>query len=138
MKRPLAVVAAVLVAAVVLVSVGRWERGRRADRENAGMETVAEAVGAIESPTLRGFRILASFDCLTYRRGRVPYALELCIDNEGRLVEAIDRRSGEPRIWSLRDDPTRARVRFDRRTVDRLLEHMGVPDRLLPTRAGDA
>jgi hypothetical protein len=138
MRRVVVLAAAVLVAAVALVAIGRWERGQRASEENAGMHTVVQEVGPIGSPSLRGFRILANFDCLVYRRGRVPYALELCIDDEGRLVEAIDRRSGEPHIWSLRDDPTRASVRFDRREVDRLLDMMGVPDRLLPTRTGDA
>ena len=94
MRRYVVLAAAVLVAAAALVVVGRWERGQRADEENAGMRTVVAEVGPIDSPSLRGFRILASFDCLVYRRGRVPYALELCIDDEGRLVEAIDRRSG--------------------------------------------
>ena len=132
------IAAAALIAAAGLVAVGRWERGQRASEENAGMRTVVQEVGPIGSSSLRGFRILAKFDCLVYRRGRVAYALELCIDDDGRLVEAIDRRSGEPHIWSLRDDPPRASVRFDRREVDRLLDMMGVPDRLLPTRTGDA
>lgn len=138
MRRSVLVAAAVLVTVGFLVGVGRWERGERAGKENAGMQQVVDAVGPIGSPSLRGFRILANFDCLVYRRGRVPWALELCIDDEGRVVEAIDRRSGEPRIWSLRDDPASARLRLDRREVDRLLGMMGVPDRLLPTRTGDA
>ena len=126
--------AAVIVA--LLVVIGRWERANRVDRQVAGMRTVVSAVGPIDSPSLHGFRVLANFDCLVYRRDENPYALELCVDDEGRLVEAIDRRSGDPRIWSLRDDRTRARLRLDRREVDALLRRMGVPDRLLPTASG--
>jgi len=40
-------------------------------------------------------------------------------------VEAIDRRSGTPRIASLREDPGAATVRVDRGEVDRLLRAFG-------------
>lgn len=118
---------------VALIPVGRWERGRRADEEQEGMRSVLAAVGPLDSPSLAGFRVLARFDCLVYRRPGNRFALELCVDDGGRLVEAIDRRSGNPRIWSLRDDPTESKIRLDRRRVDALLVRMGVPPRLLPT-----
>jgi hypothetical protein len=128
-----ATLAAVLVL-LLLVPVGRWERGRRADTETRGMGTVVAAVGALDSPTLRGFRVLANFDCLLYERDRNDFALELCVDDEGRVVEAIDRRGdGDPRIWSLRDDPASSDLRLDRVLVNRLLLRMGVPQRLLPS-----
>jgi hypothetical protein len=40
------------------------------------------------------------------------------------VVEAFDRRAEEPKIWSLRDDPTRSTLRVDRNEVDRLLDRM--------------
>jgi hypothetical protein len=124
-------VLAVLVALVALVAVGRWERDRRADEETAGMRRVVLAVGPLDRPDLAGFRYFMHFQCLAYRRPQHPLALELCVDPDGRVVEAIDRRSGEPKIWSLRDDPTASDVRVDRAEVDRLLLRMGVPRHLI-------
>ena len=116
----------------VLVLLGNWERGRRADEEADGMRRVLATVGALDSPTLRGFRILANFQCLVYERGRNDFALEVCVDDDGRVVEAIDRRDATPEIWSVRDDPTRSDVRVDRAEVDRLLRRMNVPVEALP------
>jgi len=122
---------AAVVLAVLLVAVGRWERSRRAREQVDGMRTVLTAVGRLDNPTLKSFRVLVSFQCLLYERGGSPVALEVCFDPAGRLVEAIDRRGDEPRIWSLRDDPTRSTIRVDRSEVDRLLEREGVPRRLI-------
>jgi hypothetical protein len=132
-RRLLVVAGAALLGLLLLVPVGRWERGNRAGEEIEGMRTVLAAVGDLDSPTLRGFRVLAGFDCLLYERNRDDFALELCVDDEGRVVEAIDRRGGgDPRIWSLRDDPTSSELRVERPVVNRLLLRMGVPQRLLP------
>ncbi len=114
-----------LVALAVLVLVGRWERGHRADVQNRGMGRVLAAVGPLDQPSLDAFRYLFNFQCLLYKRGTNPFALELCTDAQGRLVETIDRRSGSPRIWSLRDDPIRATIRLDRVEFDRLLNRLG-------------
>ena len=54
-----------------------------------------------------------------------------CFDADGRVVEAFDRRQGEAKIWSLREDPTSSTLRRDRAEVDRLLVRMGVPQRLI-------
>jgi hypothetical protein len=145
MSRRTLVVGAVAAAAILaLIPVGRWERQHRADVEMRGMEKVLAAMGPLDekrcpatsaspSSCLKGFRVLANFDCLVYQRGGYPYALEVCADDDGRVIETIDRRSGDPRISSLRDDPTSSDVRVDRREFDRLLVRMGVPARLLPT-----
>lgn len=128
------IAAGLLAAFLILVGVvfvGRWERERRADEQVRGMAKVLVAVGSLDGPTLSAFRYLQDFQCLAYRRERNLLALELCVDAEGRVVEAIDRRSGEPKISSLRDDPTRSTLRVDRREVDRLLVRMGVPRRLI-------
>jgi hypothetical protein len=132
-RRPLVLSAVSAAAIVALIPVGRWERQHRADEEMRGMERVLAAVGPLDAPSLKGFRVLANFDCLVYRRGKNLYALEVCVDDQGRVVEAIDRRTGDPKISSLRDDRTSSEIRVDRREVDRLLVLMGVPARLLPT-----
>jgi hypothetical protein len=136
LRRALAISIAAVVAVGLLIAVGLWERDRRAEEEVRGMRSVVAAVGPLDSSSLRGFRLLSGFDCLVYGRSGVPYALELCVNDDGRLIEAIDRRSGDPEIWSLRDDPSRSTIRLDRDEVDRLLRRMGVPDRLLPSGSG--
>lgn len=132
-RRRVLVVVAALLALVALVFVGRWERGHRAETQVDGMQGVMRTVGALDNPSLTAFRYFNHFQCLVYRRPRIRLALELCFDGDGRLIEAIDRRSGDPRIWSLRDDPTRSTIHVDRVEVDRLLERMGVPRGYLPT-----
>ena len=121
-----------VVVLVALVPIGAWERERRADDESAGMRSVLQQVGPLDSPDLRGFRIFANFECLVYERGRNDFAFELCVDDRGRVVEAIDRRDGTPEVWSLRDDPSRSEAMVDRGEVNRLLRRMNVPDEYLP------
>ena len=124
--RRLAVGAVVLVAVLAaLVPLGRWERGHAAREETAGMRRTLALVGPLDSPALSGFRVFPAFDCLTYRRGSNPFALELCFDHAGRLIETIDRRTSTRRISSLREDPTRSTIRFDPDVVRRLLHEMG-------------
>ena len=123
--RAAVVLAMAIVSLALLVVVGRWEGRRHADKENAKILRIREAVGRLDRPRPTGFRILNPFTCLTYRRGPNKYALELCVDGAGRVVEAIDRRSGTPRIASLREDPGAATVRVDRGEVDRLLSSFG-------------
>jgi hypothetical protein len=118
--------AAIAVALIAgLAASGRWERSREVRREVAGFHVVQRLIGPVDSPSLSGFRRLAGFDCLTYRRGQNRLALELCVDGSGRVVEAIDRRRFTRRIWSLRFDGSRSADRVDRPTVDRLLRKMG-------------
>jgi hypothetical protein len=123
-RRRLLVAAAVLVA---LVPLGLYEGERRAGAEMRAMARMRAAVGPLDSPSLVGYRVLPGFDCLVYRRPDAPFALEVCFDGEGRLVEAIDRRSGRTEFASLRDDPAASTLRVDRREIDRLLRMMGAP-----------
>ena len=133
MRRYAVAAAACALALAALVAVGIWERGHRAESEVAGMGRVLTIVGPLDNPSLTAFRYFNTFQCLVYRRSGIRLALEVCFDGDGRLIEAIDRRSGQPDIWSLRDDPTRSTIRVDRVEVDRLLERMGVPKGYLPT-----
>lgn len=120
--------ALVLVAVLAaLIPLGRWERGHAAHEEVAGMRRTLALVGPLDSSTLSGFRVFPAFDCLTYRRGADPFALELCFDHAGRLIETIDRRTATRRISSLRADPTRSTIRFDPDVVRGLLHKMGAP-----------
>lgn len=124
--RTRSLVAAGLVAvAAVLVAAGRLERSSQASREVNGFHVVQRLIGPLDSPSLSGFRVEPAFDCLTYRRGANPLALELCVDRAGRVVEAIDRRRFVRRIWSLRFEPAASTDRVSRAEVDRLLRKMG-------------
>lgn len=131
MTRVAVIAAGGIAALAALGAVGTWERERRADDQSQGIAAVLASVGRLDSPSLHGFRILVNFQCLVYERGRNEFALELCVDHDGRVVEAIDRLGGEPLVWSVRDDPTRSNVRVDRATVERLLRRMNVPQRYL-------
>jgi len=124
-----ALAAAAVVAALAVLLVGRWERGRHADAEARGMRSVLAEIGPLDGPKLSRFRYLPQFQCLLYERGGDVVAFEVCADPEGRVVEAIDRRRYPPRIWSLREDATRASVRVDRAQFDRLLLRLGLPPR---------
>jgi hypothetical protein len=117
-----------------LVFLGRWE-GRHHERaEIAGMQRVLDLVGPLDNPSLSAYRIDIDFefDCLIYRRGSNRYALELCFDRSGRLVEAIDRRRSKEYIASLREHPEASTIRVDRALVVRLLKRLGAP----PPRGG--
>ncbi|MFN2468597.1 MAG: hypothetical protein ABR521_10775 [Gaiellaceae bacterium] len=127
-------IAAVLAFAVLagVIAVGRWERGRHVREELRGLRQIRQLVGPLDGPTLSAYRIGVAlrFDCLLYRRGGNRFALELCFDGRGRLVEAIDRRdSGDPTIASLREEPDASTIVVDRALVDRLLHRLGAPGR---------
>jgi hypothetical protein len=122
---PLVLVAVVLAALATLVVVGRWEGRRHARTENRGIAEIRALVGPLDSSSLDRYRLLTQFSCLLYGRRGNAFALELCIDRIGRVVEAIDRRDRrQPRIFSLREDPSAATVRVDRAEVDRLLHRL--------------
>jgi len=114
---------------VVLAFVGRWEGRRHAHSELAGMRKTLAAVGPLDNRTLSAYRIDidSRFDCLIYKRGTNRLALELCFDRTGRLVETIDRRSGAPKISTLREDPGASTIHFDWAEVVRLLKRLGAP-----------
>jgi hypothetical protein len=123
-RRRLVFLLVAALAALVLVGIGRWERARHADDQNEGIARVRAEVGELDSDTLAGFRFLARFQCLVYSRAQNEFALELCVDRDGRVIEAIDRRSGETEYWSLREDVELADVRVDRGEVERLIVRM--------------
>jgi len=120
-----AVAVALVAVAAVVVFVGRWERRSWVDAQLAGMRRVVHLVGPLDQPLLSGYRLQPQFDCLVYRRGGNVFALELCVAGDGRLIEAIDRRSADRRYYDLHADPGAAAIRINRAEVDRLLRKMG-------------
>ena len=120
-----ALAVAVIVVAAALDTNGRWERGREGHRESNGFRVVERLIGPLDSGSLSGFRVFPSFDCLTKHHRTNPHTHEHCVDHSGRVVEAIDRRSYDRRIWSLRFDPSRSSVRVSEPEVRRLLRKMG-------------
>jgi hypothetical protein len=117
---------AVLVAAAVLVAVGRWEQRHAARKETAGMRTVLAAIGnRIDSPALSGFRV-GPPDCLAYHDAEMLLALQLCFDRQGRLVEAVDRRPQDPKYYSLEYKPSLATIRFPREQINVLFQRIAL------------
>jgi hypothetical protein len=123
------VVVAVAAVLVALIPIGRWEARRHARAENAGMRTVIAAIGRFDSASLDAYRqgVGTGFDCLLYKRGANPFALEFCFDSQGRVIEAYDRRGSSPKIWSLREDPSAATIHVDRAPLERLLAALEKP-----------
>jgi hypothetical protein len=123
-SRVVAVALAAAVAVVALVAVGRWGARHDVRHEVRGMADVERLIGPLDDRSLSGYRVFPTMDCLTYRRGANALALELCVDPAGRVVEAIDRRRADRRIFSLRYDASASTLRVDRDAVDRLLHRM--------------
>ncbi len=118
------IILGVVAVAVGLVVLGRWERSNWVDEQLRGMQRTRALVGPLDQSELSGYRVEPGFQCLVYRRGFNPYALELCVEPTGRLVETIDRRTSTRDIASLRADPEAATIQLPRAEVDRLLRRM--------------
>ena len=93
----------------VAVLYGRAE-GRSAVRnQQRQLDRLRKAVGPrLLRPGFTTYDGASGLTCLIYAaRGR-SLGLELCFDPQGRLVEAVDRRTPNERIASLRWDPASA------------------------------
>ena len=113
-RRALTLGGVAVVVILVAVPVGRWEERRANAAQARGATALLAAIGdPIASPLRDAHRLSWSADCLLYRNGEDPFAMELCFDAQGRLVEAIDRRSGSSRIWSFRPEPAASPLRID-------------------------
>jgi hypothetical protein len=121
LRRSASVAAGVLVVALALVVVGRRERMSERKSNLDGIAAVRYLVGSrIDHPV--SYRVPAGLWCLIYgATGRPFAALELCVDREGRLVEAVDRRGSVPRFYSVTSEPGVADERLPLSTVNRLL-----------------
>jgi hypothetical protein len=112
-RRRLALIGAgVVVSAIVIVVVGRFERRSEQRRNLNGIALVRSLVGAqIGKPD--NYRVSPGLYCLLYGEGGRSFALELCDDQYGRLVEAVDRRGTLPVFYSLTSEPGIANERVD-------------------------
>ncbi len=119
MRRAVAICAAV---AVALVLAGRWQAGRDIDAQLRGIDGSFRA--AARRPVPEAWRLTGELRCLLYPSGPTVMAYELCFDPDGRLVEAVDRRDGGRRIYSLRFEPGKADIRVDSGALDRVLTEM--------------
>lgn len=121
-------VSAVIASAILLalIPVGRWEARRHARHEMAGFRTVLAAIGPLDQPSLDAYRqgVGPGLDCLLYKRGANPFALEVCFQASGRVVETYDRRGSSPRIWSLREDPSASTVTIDGKQAEALVKRL--------------
>lgn len=97
--------AGVVVVSLVLVALGRHERTTERRYTLEGIANVRALVGnRIGKPD--DFRVGSGLSCLIYPdRGRV-FALELCIDAQGRVVEAADRRGSVSRFYTVVEEPS--------------------------------
>lgn len=112
--------AGVLVVALAFVVVGRHERASERKWNLNGIAVIRYLVGtSVNHPV--SYRASPGLRCLIYKRNGRPFALELCVDPIGRIVEAVDRRGSVPRFYSVTSEPGVADDRLPSNTVDRLI-----------------
>jgi hypothetical protein len=118
-----------VVVLLALIPVGRWEARRHARYELGGIRRVLSAIGPYDQRSLYGYRqgVGPGLDCLLYRRGANPFALEFCFDAAGRVVEGYDRRGSAPKIWSVREDPSASDIHVDRPRLEALIARLQEP-----------
>ena len=142
LRSKLLVSALLIVVAVAVVVVGRIESNRAV---NAQLDGIARVRGAALATGKRpdAYRLTPTLDCLLYGVGPNPYALELCYDHSGGLVEAIDRRRSTHVFWDIEYSPADARIAISPlRLSDTLramgaFKHMAQPPGGLPTYVED-
>jgi hypothetical protein len=110
-RRAALVLAVVAVAVLALAVLGRHERAAANSQEERGIRATAALAAGLKPSA---YRLTTFADCLLYPQQRDPYALELCFDRHGRLIETIDRRTRRrTRIASVRYHPSLSPVRRD-------------------------
>jgi hypothetical protein len=111
-----------LIAAACMVAVGRWETRHFEHSETRRMDALYQAQEG-RRPT--SYRLAAPIDCLGYAHRRDPFAVELCFDAMGRLVEAVDRRGQSSKLWSVTFVPSAAPVTVPPSRLLQLFHQMG-------------
>ena len=130
--RRLLLLLAVSAAVVVAIPVGRRERSHEDAVQLARIAAVRQEVGAaIDQPSLRAYRADPGFLCLFYARGERYFALEVCYDPIGRLVETVDRRGPIAVYGSVAYRPEIAPVRVSTAEITRILRRHRVPAAVL-------
>ncbi|HEY3962171.1 MAG TPA: hypothetical protein VGL84_06560 [Gaiellaceae bacterium] len=131
MKRGRIGLAVAIVVLIALIPLGRWEGHRHARHEVAGIRTVMAAIGPIDQAdayrTAIDTGVTSGLDCLAYKRGSNPFALEFCFTLSGRVVEGYDRRGTSPKIWSIREDPGASSIQLDPKKLLALVHRLQQP-----------
>jgi hypothetical protein len=128
MKRAALIAAGAVAALAVLAAAGRAERAHWIGTQRDGMNDVMQTIGGrflvrtvsdvwdnIERPGI---------SCLRYSYGGDPYAMQLCFDPHGRVVEAYDERSGKVEIYDLHEEPAESGLRIDPRQLKRIRRYV--------------
>ena len=115
--RWLVAAACVIVAAVLVVIVGRAELASERRKEIDGIALVRSLVGG---------KIAKPVNCLIYESGGRPIALELCADRYGRIVEAVDRRGSLPVFYNITFEPQVATEHIDMHFVAQAIARLEV------------
>lgn len=118
--------ASLVVLAVALVAVGRWEESRSARDEMRKMRVVLSAVGDLTRRRPTGYRV-GPPDCLAYATPKNLYGLQICFDRSGRVIETVDRRPTQPKYASLAYAPSLSTIRVSRLLVDELFALKRIP-----------
>jgi hypothetical protein len=119
-RKHVVVIVGCVIAAALLMLAGRWERAHAARTANAQMHAIMVAAGPLGALNVTGYRY-GPPDCMSYRANGNPYALQLCFDRVGRLVETVDRRATVPKYASLTWDPALATTRWPPAKVARTI-----------------
>jgi hypothetical protein len=114
------------VLAIVIVVVGREERTSERRHDLDGIALVRSLVGRRIGSAVN-YRVSSNLYCLLYSARRRVFALELCVDGQGRIVEAVDRRGTLPTFYSVAAEPTAANERLDLHLVSRLIAKLSAP-----------
>jgi hypothetical protein len=114
------------VLAIVIVVVGREERASERRHNLDGIALVRSLVGK-RIAAADNYRVSPDLYCLLYSARRRVFALELCSDRFGRIVEAVDRRGTLPTFYSITAEPEIANERIDLRLVSRLIAKLSAP-----------
>ena len=121
MRRPI-IGAAAVAAAVALVVAGRAESSRDVYSRNAEIARIQAIAHSGAAGPATAYRQSLGFGCLIYGTAKKPYGIDLCVDPEGRVVEAIDRRAAPVvHIGTLRFAPSDATNHEDVAAMVRLL-----------------
>jgi hypothetical protein len=117
------ITAAIVVVATVIVFIGRSQRAAERHHNLDGIAIVRSLVGEqIAKPD--NYRVSPGLYCLLYGVGARTFALELCSDPQGRLVEAADRRGALPKFYSVASEPSVANETVSTTLVKREIERL--------------
>jgi hypothetical protein len=116
---------AIVVAALVLIAVGRFERHQEQASVNRHIEEVRAAIRpSLTRPGPDSYLYSPGRSCVLYGAAGRSYGLELCVDPEGRVIEAVDRRGATSHFYSLVDEPRAAQLHISPILINSLINRV--------------